>query len=93
MICLHCEQPIELGNRVFVIPFPTYAEDAFLFAHPECAPDLEGKENALDGFYVAASSRVFVPRQIVEALKAQYREEREEDAPNRESSDLPSEQT
>jgi hypothetical protein len=69
VICLHCEQPIELGKRVFVIPFPTYAEDAYLFAHPKCMPQLEGRENILDGYYVEGSERVFVPRQVVEALK------------------------
>ena len=69
MLCLHCEQPIELGKRVFMIPFPAYAEDAYLFAHPECMPNLEGRENILDGYYVEGSKRVFVPRQIVEALK------------------------
>lgn len=69
MICLHCEQEIELGKRVFVIPFPTYAEDAYLFAHHDCMPNLEGKEGVLDGCYVEGSERVFVPRQVVEALK------------------------
>lgn len=78
MICLHCEQEIELGKRVFVIPFPTYAEDAYLFAHPDCMPNLEGRENILDGFYVEGGSRVFVPRQVVEALKAQYKAENSE---------------
>ena len=71
MLCLCCEQPIELGKRVFVIPFPAYAEDAYLFAHPECMPNLEGRENILDGYYVEGSKRVFVPRQIVEALKGE----------------------
>jgi hypothetical protein len=79
MICLHCEQEIGLGERVFVIPFPTYAEDAFLFAHPDCMPTLEGRENILDGFYVEGGSRVFVPRQVVEALRAQYREQGKEE--------------
>ncbi len=69
MICLHCEQEIELGKRVFLIPYEDYAPDAFLFAHPECMPNLEGRENILDGFYVEGGSRVFVPRQVVEALK------------------------
>ena len=69
MICLHCEQEIELGKRVLVIPFPAYAEDAFLFAHPDCMPNLEGRENILDGYYVEGSKRVFVPREVVEALK------------------------
>jgi len=75
MICLHCLQEIDLGKRVFVIPFTAYAEDAYLFAHPDCMPNLEGKENILDGFYVEGGSRVFVPRQVVEALKAQYKAE------------------
>ena len=69
MICLSCEQEIELGKRVFVIPFPTYAEDAYLFAHPDCMPNLEGRENILDGYYVEGSKRVFVPREVVEVLK------------------------
>jgi len=75
MICLHCLQEIDLGKRVFVIPFTAYAEDAYLFAHPDCMPNLEGKENILDGFYVEGGSRVFVPRQVVEALKARYKTE------------------
>lgn len=75
MICLHCEQEIELGKRVFLIPYEDYAPDAFLFAHPECMPDLEGKENILDGFYVRGSSRVFVPRELVEALKRKEKSE------------------
>jgi hypothetical protein len=57
-----------------VIPFEEYAPDAFLFAHPDCMPQLEGKEIILDGFYVAASEPVFVPRQVVEALRAEYQE-------------------
>ena len=69
MICLHCEQEIELGKRVFVIPFPTYAEDAYLFAHPDCMPTLEGRENILDGYYVEGSEGVFIPREVVEVLK------------------------
>jgi hypothetical protein len=56
MICLHCEQPIELGKRVFLIPFPAYAEDAY-------------------GFYVEGSKRVFIPREVVEALKGKEKEE------------------
>ena len=75
MLCLHCEEPIELGKRVFVIPFPAYAEDAFLFAHPDCMPNLEGRENVLDGYYVEGSEPVFVPRQVVDALKTQYAKE------------------
>ena len=75
MICLHCLEEIGLGERVFAIPFPTYAEDAFLHAHPACMPNLEGRENILDGFYVAASERVFVPRQLVEALKGAEKDE------------------
>ena len=71
MICLHCEHEIGLGKRVFGIPFPTYAEDAYLFAHHDCMPALEGRENVLDGYYVEGSKRVFVPRQIVEALKGE----------------------
>jgi len=69
MICLRCEQEIGLGKRVFVIPFPTYAEDACLFAHPDCMPNLEGRENILDGYYIEGSERVLVPREVVEALK------------------------
>ena len=69
MLCLCCEESIELGKRVFVIPFPAYAEDAFLFAHPECMPNLEGRENILDGYYVEGSEKVFVPREVVEVLK------------------------
>ena len=49
--------------------FPGYADDAFLFAHPDCMPNLEGRENILDGYYVEGSKRVFVPREVVEALK------------------------
>jgi len=75
MICLHCVQEIALGKRVFVIPFEAYAPDAFLFAHHDCMPNLEGRENILDGFYVAASKPVFVPRHVVEALRAQYKAE------------------
>lgn len=75
MICLSCEQEIGLGEGVFVIPFPAYAEDAYLFAHPDCMPNLEGGENILDGHYVEGSERVFVPRQIVEALKEAERSE------------------
>jgi hypothetical protein len=71
MICLHCEQPIELGKRVFVIPFPTYAEDAYLFAHPDCMPNLEGRESILDGYYIEGSGRVFIPHELVEALKGE----------------------
>jgi hypothetical protein len=78
MKCISCLQEIPLGKRVFVIPFEEYAPDAFLFAHPECMPSLEGKEAILDGFYVAASSPVFVPRQVVEALRAEYQEQRKE---------------
>ncbi len=69
MLCLSCDQEIELGKRVFVIPFEDYAPDAFLFAHPECMPNLEGRENILDGYYVEGSKRVFVPREVVEILK------------------------
>ena len=75
MICLHCEQPIELGKRVFVIPFPAYAEDAYLFAHPDCVPTLEGRESILDGYHVEGSERVFVPREVVEALKGEEKSE------------------
>jgi len=75
MICLHCEQGIGLGKRVFVIPFPAYAEDAYLFAHPGCMPNLEGRENILDGFYVEGGSLVFVPREVVEALKGKEESE------------------
>lgn len=71
MICLSCEEEIGLGKRVFVIPFPTYAEDAYLFAHHDCMPNLEGKEEILDGFYVEGSKRVFVPYQVVEILKGE----------------------
>jgi hypothetical protein len=78
MICLHCEQEIGLGERVFVIPFPAYVEDAFLFAHPDCMPQLEGKESILDGFYVEGGSHVFVLRQVVEALKEQYEKKGDE---------------
>jgi hypothetical protein len=73
MKCISCLQEIPLGKRVFVIPFEEYAPDAYLFAHPDCMPNLEGRENILDGFYVEGGSRVFVPRQVVEALKAEYR--------------------
>jgi hypothetical protein len=75
MICLHCGQEIGLGKRVFVIPFPTYAEDAYLFVHPDCMPNLGGRENILDGYYVEGSERVFVPREVVEALKGEEKEE------------------
>ncbi len=76
MLCLSCEQEIGLGKRVFVIPLPTYAEDAYLFAHhPDCMPNLEGKENILDSCYVEGSRRVFVPRQVVEALKGKENSE------------------
>jgi hypothetical protein len=75
MICLQCQQEIELGKRVFVIPFSAYAEDAFLFAHPDCMPNLEGRESVLDGYYVEGSGRVFVPREMVEALKGQEKSE------------------
>ena len=78
MLCLHCEQEIELGKRVLVIPYEDYAPDAFLFAHPDCMPTLEGRENVLDGYYVEGGSRVFVPRQVVEALKERYKEENSE---------------
>ncbi len=71
MICLQCQQEIELGKRVFVIPFPACAEDAFLFAHPGCMPNLEGRENVLDGYYVEGSERLFVPREMVAALKGE----------------------
>ncbi len=71
MLCLHCEEPIELGKRVFVVPFPTYAEDAYLFAHPDCMPNLEGRENILDGYYIEGSGRVFIPRELVEILKGE----------------------
>lgn len=69
MICLQCQREIELGKRVFVIPFSAYAEDAFLFAHPDFMPNLEGRESVLDGYYVEGSGQVFVPREMVEALK------------------------
>jgi hypothetical protein len=75
MKCISCLQEIGLGKRVFVIPFPAYAPDAFLFAHPDCMPQLEGKENILDGYYVEGSEPVFVPQQVVEALKARCKEE------------------
>ena len=68
-ICLHCEQEIELGKRVFLIPYEDYAPDAFLFAHPQCMPNLEGRENILDGYYVEGSEEVFVPCKMVEILK------------------------
>ena len=71
MICLHCEQEIGLGKRVFMIPYEDYAEDAYLFAHHDCMPNLEGKEGILDGFYVEGSKRVFVPYQVVEVLKGE----------------------
>jgi len=71
MICLSCEQEIGLGERVFVIPFEAYAPDAYLFAHPDCMPTLEGRENILDGYYVEGSERVFIPRELVEALKGE----------------------
>ncbi len=71
MICLHCEQEIGLGERVFVIPFEAYAPDAYLFAHHDCMPTLEGKENILDGCYVEGSKPVFIPYQVVEALKGE----------------------
>lgn len=74
MICLHCEQEIGLGKRVFVIPFPACAEDAYLFAHPDCMPNLEGSENILDGYYVEGSKRVFVSRGLVEALKGEEKD-------------------
>jgi len=76
MICLSCEQEIGLGKRVFVIPFPDYAPDAFLFAHPDCMPTLEGKEGILDGFYVEGGSRVFISRETIEAMRVQYQKER-----------------
>ena len=69
MICLSCEQEIELGKRVLAIPFPAYAEDAYLFAHPDCMPKLEGRENILDGYYVEGSETMFLPHQVVKALK------------------------
>lgn len=75
MLCLHCEQPIELGKRVFVIPFPAYAPDACLFAHPDCMPNLAGKEGIRDGYFVEGSKRVFVPRELVEALKGEEKAE------------------
>jgi hypothetical protein len=75
MICLHCLEEIGLGKRVFLIPFEDYAEDAYLFAHPECMPNLEGKEGILDGYYIEGSERVFVPRQLVEALKGEKESE------------------
>jgi hypothetical protein len=75
MKCISCLQEIPLGKRVFVIPFEEYAPDAFLFAHPECMPNLEGREGVLDGYYVEGSEPVFVPRQVVEALKTQYAKE------------------
>ena len=78
MICLSCDQEIELGKRVFVIPYEDYAPDAVLFAHPDCMPTLEGRENVLDGYYVEGGSRVFVPRQFVEALKERYKAENSE---------------
>jgi len=69
MICLHCLQEISLGKRLFVIRFKDYAEDAYLFAHHDCMPNLEGTEGILDGFYVEGSKRVFVPYEVVEVLK------------------------
>ena len=75
MICLHCDQEIELGKRVLVIPYEDYAPDAYLFAHPDCMPNLEGRENILDGYYIEGSERVFVPRELVEALKGEGKEE------------------
>jgi len=75
MICLHCERPIELGKRVFLIPFEDYAPDAYLFAHPDCMPNLEGRENILDGYYIEGSERVFIPRELVEALKGEKESE------------------
>jgi len=75
MICLHCEQEIGLGKRFFKIPFPAYADDAYLFAHHECMPNLEGRENILDGYYVEGSEEVFIPRELVEALKGERESE------------------
>jgi hypothetical protein len=71
MICLHCAQEIGLGKRVFKIPFPAYADDAYLFAHHDCMPSLQGREGIFDGCYVEGSERVFVPYQVVEMLKAE----------------------
>lgn len=66
MRCLSCLEEIGLGKRVFVIPYKDYAEDAYLFAHHDCMPNLEGKEGILDGYFVEGSRRVFVPHQMVE---------------------------
>ncbi len=71
MICLKCLREIGLGQRVFVVPFPAAGEDAFLIVHPACMPNLEGRENVLDGFFVEGSERVFVPRALVQAIKAE----------------------
>ena len=75
MLCLSCEQEVGLGKRVYVIPYEDYAPDAYLFAHPECMPSLEGRENILDGYYVEGSEEVFIPRELVEALKGEDMEE------------------
>jgi hypothetical protein len=88
MICLSCEQEIGLGERVFAIPFEAYAPDAFLFAHPNCMPNLEGRENILDGFYVEGGSRVFIPRQVVEALRAEHPKNKEWRMQNDSASDV-----
>jgi len=69
MRCLSCGQEIGLGRRAFMIPFEGYAEDAYLFAHHDCMPELEGKEGILDGYFVEGSEPIFVPRQVVESLE------------------------
>ena len=38
-------------------------------------PNLEGRDNVLDGYYVEGSKRVLVPRQVVEALKEEENSE------------------
>lgn len=75
VICLHCEQEIGLGKRLFKIPFPAYADDAYLFAHHECMPNLEGKEGILDGYYIQGSETMFLPHRVVEALKGEGKKE------------------
>ena len=75
MRCLSCGEEIALGRRVFMIPFEDYGEDAYLFAHYDCMPELKGKEGILDGYFVEGSEPIFVlsevvdPRQLVEVLE------------------------
>lgn len=69
MRCLSCGEEIGLGRRVFMIPFEDYGEDACLFAHYDCMPELKGKEGILDGYFVEGSEPIFVPRQLVEVLE------------------------